>query len=576
MRTNLSLLLTAIVLLPILYFTTNKFSENEGNDSLKLGYNFIKCTPAKFMLDAVDTTKQISPLFDNLGNHSYTISSTNKEAQQFFNQGLRLTYAFNHAEAHRSFMEASRLDPKSAITYWGQAYTLGPNINDPMPDDERKNKYNEAIAKAKKLISNASPKEQALINALSHRYSSNLEKDVEKLNMNYMKEMTKVVQEYPEDSDILTLYAASIMNTVPWNYWDKDGNPSPNIKEAKAALEKAMKINPDNPGAHHYYIHMVELPKPELGLISADKLGGLMPAAGHLVHMPSHIYIRVGRYKDAVIANQKAILADEDYISQCYAQGMYPLGYYPHNIHFLWSASSLLGDSKIAIDAAKKTAEKVPTGELIEMSFLQNFASTPLLAYTRFGKWNDILTIPSPNSEIKHLKLIWHYARGIAFVRKDNLKDAAEELEAIQELIKDPDMEDLVATGFDSSLTIAKLAYEVVAGELAAANGDLSKAIEHLEKAVVIEDGLTYNEPAAWHIPTRQNLGAILLKAEQYVEAEKIYREDLSVLRQNGWSLMGLYKSLKAQGIEEEAKIIKLEFDIAWKDADILIDTSIL
>ena len=576
MRTNLSLLLTAIVILPILYFATNKFSENDGEDSPKLGYNFIKCTPAKFMLDAVDTTKQISPLFDNLGNHSYSISSTNKEAQQFFNQGLRLTYAFNHAEAHRSFMEASRLDPNSAMTYWGQAYTLGPNINDPKPDEERKNKYNEAIAKAKKLISNASPKEQALINALSHRYSNDLEKDVENLNMDYMNEMTKVVQEYPEDSDIQTLYAASIMNTVPWNYWDKDGNPSPNIKEAKAALEKAMKINPDNPGAHHYYIHMVELPKPELGVISADKLGGLMPAAGHLVHMPSHIYIRVGRYKDAVIANQKAILADEDYISQCYAQGMYPLGYYPHNIHFLWSASSLLGDSKIAIDAAKKTAEKVPTGELIEMSFLQNFASTPLLAYTRFGKWNDILTIPSPNSEIKHLKLIWHYARGIAFIRKDNLKDAAEELEAIQELIKDPDMEDLVATGFDSSLTIAKLAYEVIAGELAAANGDLNKAIEHLEKAVAIEDGLTYNEPAAWHIPTRQNLGAILLKAEQYEEAEKIYREDLSVLRQNGWSLMGLYQSLKAQGIEEEAKIIKFEFDNAWKDADILIDTSIL
>ncbi len=576
MRTNLSLLLTAIVILPILFLISNKFSENDGEDSPKLGYNFIKCTPAKFMLDAVDTTKQISPLFDNLGKHSYAISSTNKKAQQFFNQGLRLTYAFNHAEAHRSFMEASRLDPKSAMTYWGQAYTLGPNINDPMPDDDRKNKYNEALAKAKKLISNASPKEQALINALSHRYSSDLEKDVEKLNMDYMTEMTKVVQEYPEDSDIQTLYAASIMNTVPWNYWDKDGNPTPNIKEAKAALEKAMKINPDNPGAHHYYIHMVELPKPELGLISADKLGGLMPAAGHLVHMPSHIYIRVGRYKDAVIANQKAILADEDYISQCYAQGMYPLGYYPHNIHFLWSASSLLGDSKIAIDAAKKTAEKVPTGELIEMSFLQNFASTPLLAYTRFGKWNDILTIPSPNSEIKHLKLIWHYARGIAFVRKDNLKDAAEELEAIQELIKDPDMEDIVATGFDSSLTIAKLAYEVVAGELAAANGDLKKAIEHLEKAVIIEDGLTYNEPAAWHIPTRQNLGAILLKAEQYEEAEKIYREDLSVLRQNGWSLMGLYQSLKAQGIEQEAKIIKLEFDIAWKDADILIDTSIL
>ncbi len=576
MKTNLSILLSVIVLTPLIYFGAIKLTNNESEGSPKLGYNFIKCTPAKFMLGVVDTTKQISPLFDNLGTHNYVISTQNKEAQKFFNQGLRLTYAFNHAEAHRSFMEASRLDPSSAMPYWGQAYTLGPNINDPMPDDERKNKYNEAIAKAKKLAFNASSKEQALINALVHRYSTDLEKNEEELNMDYMEEMSKLVKTYPEDSDIQTLYAASVMNTVPWNYWDKDGNPSPNIKEAKAALEKAMKINPDNPGAHHYYIHMVELPKPELGVISADKLGALMPAAGHLVHMPSHIYIRVGRYKDAVIANQNAILADEDYISQCYAQGMYPLGYYPHNIHFLWSASSLLGDSKIAIDAAKKTAEKVPVGELIEMPFLQNFASTPLLAYTRFGKWNDILTMPSPNSEIKHLKLIWHYARGIAFIRKNNLKEAEEELEALSVMIEDPELESLMATGFDSSLTIAKLAYEVVAGELAAAKGDLDLAIDHLKKAVVLEDGLTYNEPAAWHIPTRQNLGAILLKAEQYEVAEKIYREDLSVLRQNGWSLMGLYLSLKAQGINEEAKIIKLEFDIAWKDADISINSSIL
>ncbi len=576
MKTNLSILLSVIVLTPLLYFGTITLTNNETEDSPKLGYNFIKCTPAKFMFEVVDTTKQISPLFENLGTHSYTISTQNKEAQQFFNQGLRLTYAFNHAEAHRSFMEAARLDPTSAMSYWGQAYTLGPNINDPMPDGERKNKYNEAIAKAKKFASNSSSKEQALINALAHRYNTDLEKDVEVLNMDYMNAMSRVVKTYPEDSDIQTLYAAAVMNTVPWNYWDSNGNPSPNIKEAKAALEKAMEINPDNPGTHHYYIHMVELPKPELGVPSADKLGALMPAAGHIVHMPSHIYIRVGRYKDAVIANQKAILADEDYISQCYAQGMYPLGYYPHNIHFLWSASSLLGDSKIAIDAAKKTAEKVPTGELIEMSFLQNFASTPLLAYTRFGKWNEILTIPSPNAEIKHLKLIWHYARGIAFIRKNNLKYAQEELDAIQELSKDPEMENLMAVGFDSSQTIANLAYEVVAGELASAKGDLDLAIDHLKKAVILEDGLTYTEPAAWHIPTRQNLGSVLLKANQYEEAEKVYHEDLKVLRQNGWSLMGLYQSLKAQGKNEEANLIIQEFDTAWKDADISINNSIL
>lgn len=546
------------------------------NNPEKVGMNFIKCTPAQFLLKDIDTTKQISPLFENLGTHTYKVSTDNELAQRFFNQGIRLTYAFNHAEAHRSFMEAARLDPKLAMAFWGQAYTLGPNINDPLPTEDRKVKYNEAIAKALQLAPMSSKKEQALIHALSFRYSTDLEKDVSELNQSYMVEMEKVMKQYPKDSDILTLYAASVMNTVPWSYWDKEGNPSPNILEAKLALEKAIEINPNSPGAHHYYIHMVELPKPDLAVPSAEKLGTLMPAAGHLVHMPSHIYIRVGRYKDAVLANQQAILADEDYISQCYSQGMYPLGYYPHNIHFLWSASSLLGNSEIAIDAAKKTAEKVPVGEMEELHFLQNFAATPLLAYTRFGKWNDILTYPKPNDNIKHLKLIWHYSRGIAFTRKNNSKEAKEELDAIKQLINDPDMENIIATGFDNGTTIAKLAYEVIAGEIASLEGNLDLAIEHFEKAVEMEDNLIYNEPSAWHIPPRQNLGAILLKAKRYKEAEKIYLEDLKVLRQNGWSLMGLHESLTAQGKTDEAIAIMQEFNKSWKDADIDIKSSAL
>ena len=571
---QISTILLFFTILGVVYVFSNK--ESEIDSSQKIGMNFIKCTPATFLLTDVDTTKQISPLFDNLGDHTYKVSTDNKLAQQFFNQGIRLTYAFNHAEAHRSFMEASRLDPNLAMAYWGQAYTLGPNINDPMPDNERKSNYNKAIAKAKKLSKDVSKKEQALIEALSYRYSTDLEKDVSELNVSYMEAMEKVAEQYSNDADILTLYAASVMNTVPWNYWDKDGNPSPNITEAKEALERAMVLSPDHPGAHHYYIHMVELPKPDLAVPSAEKLGTLMPSAGHLVHMPSHIYIRVGRYKDAVLANQKAILADEDYISQCYAQGMYPLGYYPHNIHFLWSASSLLGNSELAIDAAKKTAEKVPVGEMKELHFLQNFAATPLLAYTRFGKWNDILTYPKPNDSIKHLKLIWHYSRGIAFTRKNNAKEAKEELDAINLLIKDPDMENIVATGFDNGITIGKLAYEVVAGEIASLEENYDLAIQHMKKAVEMEDNLIYNEPAAWHIPPRQNLGAILLKAKRFNEAEQVYLEDLKKLRQNGWSLMGLHESLRAQNKLNEATAIMQEFNTAWEDADIDINTSIL
>ncbi|MCH4552476.1 tetratricopeptide repeat protein [Aestuariibaculum lutulentum] len=574
MKTKLTILFTAVILYATISYKINR--EDTFDYTSKIGANSISCTSTAFLLENIDSTKQIAPLFENLGNHNYKVSTKNELAQRFFNQGIRLTYAFNHAEAHRSFMEASRLDPNCAMAFWGQAYTLGPNINDPQPDDERKLKYNEAIANAVKQIKNASPKEQALIEALTHRYSTDLTKDVEELNMAYMKAMENVVVQYPNDSDIQTLYAASVMNTVPWNYWDKKGNPSPNIDKAKSALEKAMELDPDNPGAHHYYIHMVELPKPDKAVPSAEKLASLIPAAGHIVHMPSHIYIRVGRYKDAVEANQKAILADEDYISQCYSQGMYPLGYYPHNIHFLWSASSLLGNSQLAIEAAKKTAEKVPVGEMKELHFLQNFASTPLLAYTRFGKWNDILTYPKPKDDIKHLKLIWHYTRGIAFTRKNNLKEAKEELEAINILINDPDMETNLATGFDSGTTLAKLAYEIVSGEIAANTKDYNTAITHFEKAVEIEDDLIYNEPSAWHIPPRQNLGDVLMKAKRYEDAEKVYKEDLVNLRQNGWSLMGLYNSLIAQGKTKEAKKIKNEFNKAWQDSDIAITTSVL
>ena len=565
----------AILAITILVFNGNKEEEFQNRPQNASFYS-IKCTVAKYLLSDVDTTQQIAPLFENLGNLHFKISTSHQEAQTFFDQGIKLTYAFNHAEAHRSFMEASRLDPQAAMTYWGQAYALGPNINDPLPDDERKMKTNEALAKARKLAPSASAKEQALITALVSRYSEDLSADIADLNMAYMHAMAKVVKDFPEDDHVQTLYAAAVMNTVPWNYWDKDGNPSPNIPEAKAALEKAMALNPDNPGAHHYYIHMVELPQPDLGVPSADKLASLMPAAGHIVHMPSHIYIRVGRYLDAVKTNQAAILADEDYISQCYSQGLYPLGYYPHNIHFLWSASSLLGASDIAIDAAKKTAEKVPTGELVTLPFLQDFASTPLLAYTRFGKWNEILTVPEPNADIKHLRLIRHYARGIAFVRKGNAAEATEELQAIEEFMADPELEELIAAAHNPSSNIAKVAYEVVAGELAALEGDLPKAIEHLKEAVNLEDQLTYTEPAAWHIPTRQNLGAVLLQAGEYQAAEMVYKEDLEILRQNGWSLMGLYHSLKAQGKMEEANAIKAEFKTAWKDADIAIETSVL
>ncbi len=578
MKTKLLFLVGLPLLLIVLLFIPNN-PANSTEHTLEKGLyktSFVKCIVPNFLLTDIDTTRRIAPLFENLGTHHFKISTKNKKAQIFFDQGLKLTYAFNHAEAHRSFLEASRLHSGTAMAFWGQAYTLGPNINDPFPDEERKKKAWEALQTAKKNMANAAPVEQALITALNSRYSEDLDADIQNLNISYMEAMEEVANLYPENADIQTLYAAAVMNTMPWNYWDNDGNPAPNTLKAKTALEKAIAINPDHPGAHHYYIHMVELPKPDLAVPSADRLGSLMPGAGHLVHMPSHIFIRVGRYKDAMTANQKAILADEDYLSQCFSQGMYPLGYYPHNIHFLWSAASLIGESQIAIEAAKKTAEKVPISELNTLHFLQDFASTPLLAYTRFGKWNEVLTIPYPGDDYKHLKLIWHYARGIAFLRKNNPAEAEEELEALSHMLEDQELEEIIANYTNPSSSLAKVAYHVVAGELERARQSYNNAVKHLEKAISFEDQLIYSEPAPWHIPARQTLGAILMEAGKYKEAEQVYQDDLQHIRQNGWSLMGLYNSLKAQGNHEKAAEIKKQFDKVWKYADIKIDNSVL
>ena len=543
---------------------------------IKLDGKVVKCTSPVFNFDAGDPAEPIAPLFENLGNYHYEVTTSSEDAQKFFDQGLRLTYAFNHAEAHRSFREAARLDPDCAMAYWGQAFALGSNINDPFMDAERRTKAYEAVQKAATLTAQASPKEKALIEALIIRQSADTAADLNVLNQAYSAAMQKVARQYPDDPDILTLYADAVMNTMPWNYWDADGNPNPGTSEAKKALESAIALNPDHPGAHHSYIHMVELPYPDLGVPSAEKLGSFMPAAGHLVHMPSHIFIRVGRYEEAVKANIDAVAADEDYISQCQAQGMYPLGYYPHNIHFLWSASSLLGDSETAIAAAKKTAEKVPISELNTLTFLQDYLTTPMLAYARFGKWNEVLTIPNPGNTYKHVTLIWHYTRGIAFLHKNNIQAAEEELAAIEQLMQDPELENLVANYTNPSSSIAKVAQRVVAGEIAAAHENYDHAIALLQEGVAFEDDLVYSEPTAWHIPVRQNLGAVLLKADRPAEAEAVYKEELEKNRENGWSLKGLYLALQAQGKTQEANEVMLRFEKAWALSDIKIDGSVM
>jgi len=540
-----------------------------------LDAGFVRCQIKRsFDFSEGQPSEPIAPLFDNLGDLHFKVTTSHPQAQQYFDQGLKLLYAFNHAESHRSFREAARLDPDCAMAYWGQALALGPNINDPFPDTERTARAFEAAKKADLMASRVSRKERALIKAIQERQRQDPAADRQELNLAYHKAMEPLAKKYAEDADIQTFYAAAIMNTMPWNYWNKQGEPNPGTFDAKAALEKAMEINPDHPGAHHYYIHMVELPKPDLAESSADRLGELMPGAGHLVHMPAHIYVRIGRYKDARLSNVKAIEADEDYISQCLAQGLYPLTYYPHNIHFLWSAVSMEGNSRLALEAANKTASRVPRDQVKDMSSMQDFLSTPLLAQVRFGRWNEILSTPAPEEAHKHVRLAWHYARGLAFIAKGRIDQAQKELETLQILAKDPELEDLLANYMNPSSNIIPIAIHVLSGEMAAAQGQVAKAVGLLEKGVEYEDNLIYSEPPAWHIPVRHNLGAVLIQSGQAKEAQEVYEEDLKINRENGWSLFGLYQSHLIQGNHQEAAEYQKRFNQAWAEADVALTAS--
>ncbi len=514
---------------------------------------------------------QIAPRLMNVGEHTYPITTSSPRAQLFFNQGLNLTYGFNHREAGRSFKEAARLDPACAMCYWGQALVLGPNINAPMsPEDEAL--AHELLGKARALSSTATEKERALIEALAARYSGNPE-DRKARDHAFADAMRTVHQRFPDDLDIATLFAESLMDLRPWGYWTRDFKPYPETVEVLRALETVMERHPKHPGALHYYIHAVELPHPQRAEAAADKLLPLAPAAGHLVHMPSHIYRRVGRYADAARSNELAIAADEDYITQCRAQGIYPLAYYPHNVHFLWDASTVEGRSAVAIENAEKTA--TITGEhLHEMAMLQTFAVVPLHAYVRFGKWEKILALPEPPADQRYMTGMWHYARGLALTATGRLEEAGRELEKLSVLVSDPSLDDMKLFSNNTAGPVLRIAEQVLAGELAAKRGDYEKAIAHLHRGVLYEDALVYIEPPDWPQPVRQSLGAVLLEAGRPVEAEVVYWEDLKRNAENGWSLYGLVQALRAQGKDEEVAAVKRRFEKAWARADVQLTAS--
>lgn len=513
----------------------------------------------------------LAPRLQNLGSHTFPVSTNNRNAQLYMNQGLNLAYAFNHAEARRAFKEAARLDPNLAMAYWGQALVLGPNINAMMESNEEPNAL-EDVRKALALKANASPREQALIDALAKRYTG----DPAHRQVNdkaYADAMREVHTRFPDDLDIAMLYVESVMDLRPWGYWMRDGQPHDGTAEIVAITEDVMKRNPKHPGALHMYIHLMEAHHPDRAEAAADALLPLMPAAGHMVHMPSHIYQRVGRYNDAIRSNELAVLADEDYITQCRAQGLYPMGYYPHNIHFLWFAATFAGQSAKAIDAARKVAAKIDDEALKTVPITAGFRVVPYLALTRFGKWDDMLKEPEPPAGSAYLRGMWHYARGISFVARNQLANAEQELARLRVVLKDKSLD---APLFSPNIArnILAIGPEVLAGEIAAARRQYDVAIAHLEKAVRLEDALVYTEPSEWHYPPRHVLGAILLEAGRAAEAETVYWEDLRRNRDNGWALFGLMQALRAQKKLDDAALIEARFKKAWARADVTLTAS--
>ncbi|HYG36913.1 MAG TPA: hypothetical protein VEC99_19125 [Clostridia bacterium] len=513
-----------------------------------------------------------APLFDGMGRLHHAISTTSPQAQRFFDQGLMLCYAFNHHEAVRSFRAAAQLDPNCAMAWWGVAYAFGPHVNKPMTKEDNQNAW-DALQKAMVLRSKANTKEQAYINALAKRYQAEFSEDRSALDKAYAHAMRGVVQAYPDDLDAQTLLAEALMDTMPWDYWAKDRSPKPETEEALAALRYVIKRDPNHPGANHLYIHAVEAgPTPELGIPAADRLGGYAPQAGHLVHMPSHIYMRVGQYHDATEANERAVKADQSYIQHCAAQGFYPGVYYPHNVHFLWYALLFEGRSTEALKAAQKAVRYANDNICGPNQILEapRFRHLPWLTWARFGQWDEIMKVPQPAATNSYLvdRVLWHYTRGLALVARDKADAAAREHAEIVKLIGNKDDIKQIENPQFPAGGILTIPERILAGKIAGLRGDHKEMITCLEQAVAAEDALPYMEPAYWPIPTRPALGLALLQAGEPAKAEAVFREDLKLWPRNGWGLLGLEHSLRQQGKDLSAESVAGEFKQAWAHAD--------
>jgi tetratricopeptide (TPR) repeat protein len=519
-----------------------------------------------------------TPLLEDIGEIHRPVTTDEPRAQRYFDQGLTLHYAFNHAAAARSFREAAHLDPACAMCWWGYALTLGPNINAGMEPGAAEEAI-AAMARAREASDGATPVERALVRALAARYEAPSPADRSGLDSAYAGAMMELAARFEEDADLAILAAEALMVTSPWDYWRGDGTPKPVARRFLPLLERAMALAPGNPGGNHLYIHAVEAVHPERGVEAARRLEGLVPVAGHLVHMPGHIYIRVGRYAETVEANRRAIRADSVFARRMgLAGGVYELAYVPHNHHFLWAAATMMGRGELALEAARELAAEVDTARMREegLTTLQHYWVSPLYARARFGRWDEILALDPFAEDLVYPNAVRSYTRALALVRKDRLSAAERELGELERALEDPALERVTVWGINATGDLMAIARDVVAGELAAARGRYDEAVRHLRRGVEREDALVYDEPPPWHHPVRQVLGAVLLEAGRPVEAEEVYREDLARFPANGWSLYGLSEALEAQGREREAEEARRRFREAWARADVTLTRSTL
>jgi len=513
-------------------------------------------------------------LLEGLGDHHFAVTSDHPDVQRWFDQGLMLAYGFNHDAAERSFLRATELDPGCAMCWWGAALVLGPHVNAAM-DPENNARAWSRLQKARSLASGASDRERAFIESLSARYAEDPPQDRRPLDQAYADATRTLMQGRPDDLDAATFHAEALMDLQPWDYYDDTRRPKGNTAEIVSVLESVMDRDPDHAGALHLYVHAVEASDdPQRGVAAADRLRELIPGSGHLVHMPAHIYSRVGRWHDAVIANQRAIEADDAYLAMCRGNtgGVYPLGYVPHNHHFLWFAASMEGNSAIARSAALETAKRTDLPELMRQpgfAALQHYWMTPWFDRVRFGRWDEIVGVPNPAPDLPYVSAIWHYAEGTAAVRQGRTTDAERHLAALRKLADDRAMEKLMVWDRYPLSHSARIAERSLSAEVASAGGDLDGAIVALREAATIEDAIPYDEPPGWHAPVRHSLGALLLADDRPVEAEAVYRAELERNPANGWSLHGLAQSLQAQRRSHDAGKVEQQFEDAWRYSDV-------